>query len=46
MKPTVDNLRAAQGKFETEQKRIDLAHGEALKDRFKQAAIRKRMLRR
>ena len=46
VKPTIDDLRAAQDKFETEQKRIDRAYDEALKDRYKWAEIRKRRLRR
>ena len=41
VKPTVDDLRAAQDKFETEQKRIDRAYGEMLKHREKWAEIRK-----
>ena len=45
VKPTIDDLRAAQDKFETEQKRIDRAYDEALKDRYKWAEIRKRRLR-
>ena len=45
VKPTIDDLRAAQDKFETEQKRIDRAYDEALKDREKWAEIRKRRLR-
>lgn len=44
VKPTVDDLRAAQDKFEGEQKRIDRAYDEALKDREKWAEIRKRRL--
>jgi hypothetical protein len=43
--PTIDDLRAAQDKFEGEQKRIDRAYDEALKDREKWAAIRKRNCR-
>lgn len=43
--PTIDDLRAAQDKFEGEQKRIDRAYDEALKDRYKWAEIRKRRLR-
>jgi hypothetical protein len=46
VKPTVDDLRAAQDKFEGEQKRIDRAYDEALKDREKWAEIRKRRLSR
>jgi hypothetical protein len=45
VKPTIDDLRAAQDKFETEQKRIDRAYDEALRDREKWAEIRKRRLR-
>jgi hypothetical protein len=45
VKPTIDDLRAAQDKFETEQKRIDRAYDEALKDRYKWAEIRKRRLK-
>jgi hypothetical protein len=45
VKPTIDDLRAAQDKFEGEQKRIDRAYDEALKDREKWAEIRKRRLR-
>jgi hypothetical protein len=44
VKPTIDDLRAAQDKFEGEQKRIDRAYDEALKDREKRAEIRKRRL--
>ena len=46
VKPTIDDLKAAQDKFETEQKRIDRAYDEELKDRYKWAEIRKRRLRR
>jgi hypothetical protein len=42
VKPTIDYLRAAQDKFEVEQKRIDRAYNKALKDREKWAGIRKR----
>ncbi len=42
VKPTIDDLRAAQDKFEGEQKRIDRAYDEALKDREKWAEVRKR----
>ena len=42
--PTIDDLRAAQDKFETEQKRIDRAYDEALRDREKWAEIRRRRL--
>jgi len=42
VKPTIDDLRAAQDKFEGKQKRIDRAYDEALKDRYKWAEIRKR----
>lgn len=45
VKPTIDDLRAAQDKFEGEQKRIDRAYDEALKDRYKWAEIRKRRLK-
>ncbi len=45
VKPTIDDLRAAQDDFEIEQKRIDRAYDEALKDRYKWAEIRKRRLR-
>ena len=37
VKPTIDDLRAAQDKFETEQKRIDRAYDEMLRDREKWA---------
>jgi hypothetical protein len=42
VKPTSDDVRIAQDKFETEQKHIDRAYDEALKDREKWAEIRKR----
>jgi hypothetical protein len=45
VKPTIDDLRIAQDKFEGEQKRIDRAYDEALKDREKWAEIRKRRTR-
>ena len=45
MKPTVDDLGAAQDDFEAEQKRVNRAYGEALKDRYKWAEIRKRKLK-
>jgi hypothetical protein len=44
VKPTIDDLRIAQDKFEGEQKRIDRAYDEALRDREKWAEIRKRRL--
>jgi hypothetical protein len=44
VKPTIDDLRAAQDKFETEQKRIDREYDEALRDREKWAGIRKRRI--
>ncbi len=45
VKPTIDDLRAAQDDFESEQKRIDREYDEALLDREKWAEIRKRRLR-
>jgi hypothetical protein len=42
VKPTIDDLRIAQDKFEGERKRIDREYDEALKDREKWAEIRKR----
>jgi hypothetical protein len=45
VKPTVDDLRIAQDKFEGEQKRIDREYDEALRDRDKWAEIRKRRLK-
>ena len=42
VKPTIDDLRAAQDDFEAEQKRVNREYEEALKDREKWAAIRKR----
>jgi hypothetical protein len=42
VKPTIDDLIAAQDKFEGEQKRIDREYDSALKDRYKWAEIRKR----
>ncbi len=45
LKPTIDDLKAAKSDFEVEQKRIDRAYDEALKDKEKWAAIRKRRLR-
>ena len=45
VKPTIDDLRAAQDDFETEQKRIDRVYDVALKDREKLAEIRKRRLK-
>jgi hypothetical protein len=44
VKPTIDDLRAAQDKFEGEQKRIDREYEEAVNDKFKWAEIRKRRL--
>ncbi len=44
VKPTIDDLRIAQDKFEGEQKRIDREYEEAVNDRAKWAAIRKRRL--
>ena len=46
VKPTVDDLRAAQDDFETEQKRVNRSYEKALKDREKWTAIRKRGIRR
>ena len=45
VKPTIDDLRAAQDDFETEQKRIDRVYDVALKDREKWAEIRKRRMK-
>lgn len=45
VKPTIDDLRAAQSDFEAEQKRLDREYDEILKDKEKWAAIRKRRLR-
>ena len=42
VRPTIDDLRIAQDKFETEQKRIDREYEEAANDRYKWAEIRKR----
>ena len=44
VKPTIDDLRAAQDKFETEQKRIDREYDEWAEDKLKWAEIRKRRL--
>ena len=45
VKPTIDDLRAAQDKFEGEQKRVNREYEESLKDSEKWAAIRKRRLK-
>ncbi len=45
VRPTIDDLRAAQDDFEGEQKRIDREYDEALKDRYKWAEIRKRRVK-
>jgi len=45
VKPTIDDLRIAQDKFEGEQKRIDREYEEAVNDKFKWAEIRKRRLK-
>lgn len=42
IKPSIDDFRAAQDRFEGEQKRIDRTFGEALKDREKWSEIGKR----
>ncbi len=44
VKPTIDDLRAAQDKFEGEQKRVNRAYDETLNDREKWAEIRKRRI--
>ena len=46
VKPTVDDLRAAQSDFEAEQKRVNREYEEAVYDRAKWAGIRKRRLSR
>jgi hypothetical protein len=45
VKPTIDDLRAAENDFETEQKRVNLSYAKALKDRETWSAIRKRRLK-
>jgi hypothetical protein len=45
VKPTIDDLKAAQDKFEGEQKRVNREYEESLKDSEKWAAIRKRRLK-
>jgi hypothetical protein len=45
VKPTIHDLRIAKDDFESEQKRIDRAYDEAVKDRYKWAEIRKRRLK-
>ena len=45
VKPTIDDLRAAQDKFETEQKRIDREYDEWAEDKLKWAEIRKRRMK-
>ncbi len=42
LKPTINDLRAANDDFEVEQKRVNRAYDEALKDRRRWAEIRKR----
>ena len=42
VKPTIDDLRAAQDDFEIEQKRVNRAYDEAVRDWEKWAEIRKR----
>jgi hypothetical protein len=44
VKPTIDDLRAAQSDFEAEQKRVNREYEDALNDRAKWAGIRKRRL--
>ena len=44
VKPTIDDLRAARSDFEAEQKRVNREYEDALNDRVKWAAIRKRRL--
>jgi hypothetical protein len=46
VKPTIDDLRAAQSDFEAEQKRVNREYEEAVNDRAKWAGIRKRRLSR
>jgi hypothetical protein len=46
VKPTIDDLRAAQDEFEAEQKRVNREYEEAVNDRAKWAGIRKRRLSR
>lgn len=45
VKPTADDLRAAQEEFEAEQKRVNREYQDALEDRYKWAQIRKRRLK-
>jgi hypothetical protein len=42
VKPTINDLKAVQDKFGGEQKRMDRAYNEALKNRYKWVEIRKR----
>ena len=42
VKPTIDDLKAAKGDFEAEQKSINREYEDALNDRVKWAGIRKR----
>ena len=44
VKPTIDDLRAAQSDFEAKQKRVNREYEEAINDRAKWAGIRKRRL--
>ncbi len=45
VKPTIDDLRAAQSDFEAEQKRVDREYEKWAEDKRKWAGIRKRRLR-
>jgi hypothetical protein len=45
VKPTIDDLRIAQDKFEGEQKRVNREYEEAVKDSEKWTEIRKRRLK-
>jgi nicotinic acid mononucleotide adenylyltransferase len=44
VRPTIDDLRAAQDEFEGEQRRLDREYEDAVNDRAKWAEIRKRRL--
>lgn len=44
VKPTIDDLRAAQSDFEAEQKHVNRKYEDAINDRVKWAAVRKRRM--
>jgi hypothetical protein len=45
VRPTIDDLRAANDELDVQQKRVNREYDEVLKDRYKWAEIRKRSLK-